>query len=126
MKRKIGLWIDHKKAVIVSVAGEVEEIKSISSNMDKHVRFAGGPQKPSEEDIRERRLTNHLNKYYDSVIKKIKDAEAILIIGPGEAKIEFKKRLEGGKQNGHTVKLEAADKMTDPQIAAKVRKHYLN
>jgi len=126
MKRKIGLWIDHSKAVIVSITGDLEEIKSIPSDMEEHVRFSGGAQKTTEEDIRDRRFTNHLNKYYDEVIMMIRDAESILIIGPGEAKIEFKKRLEAGKQNGHVINIETAGKMTDPQIAAKVRGYYSN
>ncbi|MDP3150621.1 MAG: hypothetical protein Q8N83_15990 [Ignavibacteria bacterium] len=126
MNRKVGLWIDHSKVVIVSITGDMEEIKSIPSNIEKHVRFSGGAQKNSEEDIHDNRFTNHLNKYYDEVILLIKDAESILIIGPGEAKVEFKKRLEAGKQNGHLVNTETADKMTDPQIAARVRGYYSN
>ncbi len=125
MKRKVGLWVDHRKAVIVSLTSDLEEIKSITSNMERHVRFSGGAQKESEEDIRDRRFTNHLNKYYDEVISFIRDAESILIVGPGEAKFELKKRIESETQIGRVVGLETADKMTDPQIAAKVRKHYL-
>lgn len=124
MKRKIGLWIDHRKAVIVTITGDLEEIKSITSEMEKHVRFSGGAQKNSEEDQRDRRFTNHLNKYYDEVISFIRDAESILIVGPGEAKVEFKKRLESETHNGRIVGLETADKMTDSQIAAKVREHF--
>ena len=29
MKRKVGLWIDHRKAVIVFLTGEEEEIRTI-------------------------------------------------------------------------------------------------
>jgi hypothetical protein len=29
MKRKVGLWIDHRKAVIVLLAGEEEEMKMV-------------------------------------------------------------------------------------------------
>lgn len=124
MKIKLGLWIDHRKAVIVRITGDVEEIKSITSDMEKHVRFSGEAQENSEEDIRDRRFTNHLNKYYAEVISFIKDAESILIVGPGEAKVELKKRFESEKQIGRIVGLETADKMTEPQIAAKVREHY--
>ncbi|MCX6175566.1 MAG: hypothetical protein NTZ27_12505 [Ignavibacteriales bacterium] len=124
MKRKVGLWIDHRKAVIVSITGDLEEIKSIKSNMEKHVRFSGEAQEDSEEDIRDRRFASHLNKYYDEVISFIRNAESILIVGPGEAKVEFKKRLESEKQIGRVVGLETADKMTEPQIAEKVREHF--
>jgi len=58
------------------------------------------------------------------VIASIRDAESILIFGPGEAKGELKKRLEGDKLGGRIVSIETVDKMTDRQIAAKVRQHF--
>lgn len=120
----MGLWIDHRKAVIVSIKGDLEEIKSIESSMEKHVRFSGGAQKNSEEDQRDRRFTSHLNKYYDEVISFIRDAESILIVGPGEAKVELKNRLDSETQIGKIVGLETVDKMTNPQIVATVREHF--
>ena len=125
MKRKVGLWIDHRKAVIVSITGDQEEINSITSDMEKHIRFSGGAQKDSEEDERDRKFTNHLNKYYDEVVSFIRDAVSILIVGPGEAKVEFKKRLESETQVGRVVSLVTSDKMTQHQFAAKVREHFL-
>jgi hypothetical protein len=125
MKKKVGLWIDHRKAVIVGLTGDLEEINSIISNMEKHVRFSGEAQSDTGEDIRDRKFTNDLNKYYDEVISFIGDAESILIIGPGEAKVELKKRIERETKIGRVVDLETADKMTEPQIAAKVRQHFM-
>ena len=124
LTRKVGLWIDHRKAVIVNITGNPEEIKSITSGIEKHVRFSGEAQKNSEEDIQDRRFTNYLKKYYDKVISFIRDADSVLIVGPGEAKIEFKKRLESEKQIRREVVLKTADKMTEPQLAAKVREHF--
>jgi stalled ribosome rescue protein Dom34 len=124
LERKVGLWIDHRKAVIVSIVGDQEEIKSITSDIEKHVRFSGEAQENTEEDIRDRRFTKHLNKYYDEVISFVKDADSILIFGPGEAKGEFIKRLASETQIGRVVFLETADKMTEPQIVAKVREHF--
>jgi len=126
MNRKVGLWIDHTEAVIVSLTGNLGEVKSIPSEIEKYVRLSDGAQKISMEEIRNRRVNNHLKKYYDEVISLVKDAESILIVGPGAAKFEFKKRLDGGKYNGRAVNLETADKMTEPQIAAKVRGFYSN
>ena len=42
MKKIAGLWIDHRKAVIVIVSDAGEEIKEITSDMEKHTRFTGG------------------------------------------------------------------------------------
>jgi stalled ribosome rescue protein Dom34 len=124
MTKKVGLWIDHRKAVIVSITDDGEGIKSITSDMEKHVRFSGGAQRNSEEDQRDRKFNDHLNIYYDKVISFIRDAKSILIVGPGEAKVEFQKRLKRETQIRRIVNLETVDKMTDPQIIAKVHGYF--
>ena len=124
MKRKVGLWIDHRKTVIVSVTDKGEETSMIRSDMEKHVRYSGSPQEDSAEDQRDKHFTGHLNKYYDDIISCVGDAESILILGPGEAKIELEKRLESEALSGRIVGIETVDKMTDRQIAARVRKHF--
>ena len=125
MKKRAGLWIDHRKAVIVIVTDEGEETKGITSNMEKHVRFMGGTasEAGSTEDMRDREFGNHLKSYYDRVIAVLQGADSIQIFGPGEAKGELRKRLEHEGFKGHVLAVEAADKMTDRQIAAKVREH---
>ena len=123
MKKNIGLWIDHRKAVIVIVTEDGEEIKKITSNMEKHVRFTGGTasEDGSTEDVRDRQFGNHLNNYYDEVIAVIRNADTIQIFGPGEAKGELEKRLEHEGLKAHILVVETVDKMTDRQISAKVR-----
>jgi hypothetical protein len=125
MKKQIGLWIDHRKAVIVIVTEEGEELKKITSNMEKHVRFTGGTasEDGSTEDVRDRQFGNHLNSYYDKVIAVIRGADSIQIFGPGEAKGELEKRLEREGLKAHIFAIETVDKMTDRQISAKVRDH---
>jgi stalled ribosome rescue protein Dom34 len=124
MKKTVGLWIDHKKAVIVFVAGKDAEIKLLSSNLEKHHRQSGVAT--PADDVRQRELTGHLNSYYDEVVSCIRDAESILILGPGEAKGELKKRLEKDNLDRRIVGIETSDKMTDPQLVAFVRDHFLN
>ena len=125
MKSEIGLWIDHRQAVIVVVTDAGEETKHIISNMEKHVRFASGSSEDgSQEDVRDRQFENHLNSYYDEVVAVIRDADAIQIFGPGEAKGELEKRLDHEGLTGRIVAVETVDKMTDRQIAAKVREHF--
>ena len=93
MKKEVGLWIDHKKAVIFSLADEGADIKRISSELKINLRLSGDVQKESAEKHRDKRLAGHLNNYYDEVLSYIRDAKSILIFGPGEAKVELKKRL---------------------------------
>jgi stalled ribosome rescue protein Dom34 len=125
MKREVGLWIDHKKAVIFSLANEGAEIKRISSELKKNVPTSGGAQKESADVQGNKRLADHLNNYYDEVVNYICDAESILIFGPGEAKDELKKRLESRKLYQRVVGFETAEKMTDNQIVVKVRQRFL-
>ncbi len=128
MKKQAGLWIDHRKAVIVVLSddGEEEETKTIESGMEKHVRFTGGDgsEDGSSEDVRDRQFGNHLNSYYDQVIAVVRNMDAVQIFGPGEAKGELEKRLKNEGLKDHAISVEAADKMTDRQISAKVREHF--
>lgn len=125
MKNNVGLWIDHRKAVLVSLTDKAEVIRRIISHMEKHVRYSGGAEKASAEDQRDMRFTGHLNKYYDRVVSYICDADSILILGPGEAKVELRTRLESKALGGRIVGMETVDKMTDNQIVAKVRHHFM-
>jgi hypothetical protein len=126
MKKQAGLWIDHRKAVIVVVTEKGEETREITSNMEKHARFTGGTasQDGNTEDVRDRQFGNRLNTFYDSVIAVIRGADSIQIFGPGEAKGELVKRLEHDGMKGYILSVETVDKMTDHQIAAKVREHF--
>jgi len=125
MRSEVGVWIDHRKAVIASIAGKDEAIRQVTSDMEKHVRYSGAAQEDSAEDQRDRRFTGHLDQYYDEVIACLRDADSILILGPGEAKIELAERLRRDAHHGHVVGIDTADKMTDHQLAATVRQRFL-
>jgi len=132
MGTKVGLWIDHRKARIVAVTDKGEEIRMIISKVEKQLRRSGdsplkGPHEKLQvpaDDSRQKTFTGHLNIYYDTVIAAMRDAESILIFGPGEAKGELRKRLERNNLGGRIVGMETVDKMTDRQIAAKVRQYF--
>jgi hypothetical protein len=134
MNAQMGVWIDHRKAIVVAITDNGEEATLVISNVERQLRRAGdSPLKGSYEtrrvpaaDSRQRALTGHLNIYYDAVIACLRKAEWILICGPGEAKGELKTRLEKHKLGGRISAIEAADKMTDRQISAKVREYFAN
>jgi stalled ribosome rescue protein Dom34 len=134
MKKEVGLWLDHRKAVIVTLENGTEAIREIQSNMEKHVRFSSSThlkdhidtQGPEAEDMRDRQYKAHLDRYYDKVLSSIVNANSIFIFGPGEAKIELENHLERHGFGEHVVGVESADKMTDRQIAAKVRNYFQN
>lgn len=129
MTTQAGLWIDHRKAVIVTVSSDGDTTKVVDSNVEKHVRYAGSSTAGSShesrpgtgEDTQDRHFEGELRRFYDEVIASIRDATAILLFGPGEAKGELKARLDHAGLGTRIVGIETVDKMTDRQIAAKVR-----
>jgi hypothetical protein len=133
MKKMAGLWIDHRKAVVVVVTDQGEEVKQIDSSVETQLRRSDAspakaqyePLQVPADDMREKALSGHFKRYYHEVICFIRDAEAILIFGPGEAKTELKTHLERHKLTGRIAGIETADRMTDRQIAAKVRRFFL-
>jgi len=126
MKKQAGLWIDHRTAFVVWVGEGAEKTERIESGMEKHVRYSGhaAAAEGSADDQRDRQFATHLDRYYDEVISHLRDATSILLFGPGEAKGELAKRLASQGLGERVVGVETADKMTEPQIAAKVRQHY--
>ena len=134
MKTHVGLWIDHRKALIVAMTDTGEMTRLVISKIDKQLgRFSGvrsttpyeSLQVPAD-DSRERKLTTSLTRYYRAVIASVGDAESILIFGPGEAKGELAKRLRRDGLGALVAGVETVDKMTDRQIAAKVRAYFEN
>jgi hypothetical protein len=132
MGRGVGVWIDHRKAVIASVTDAGEELGLVISKAERQLRRTGDsplkgrsePQKELMSDARQRKYTGHLNLYYDAVIAALGDARGILIFGPGEAKGELKKRLVRAKLGARVLRVETADKMTERQLAKEVRAYF--
>ena len=132
MVNAAGIWIDHRKAVVVHLSPDGEVVATIESHVEKHPERGGdSPLKGSYEarqvpadDSRQRALTGDLNRYYDTVIATLSDHENLLIFGPGEAKGEFHKRLAKLKPQAQVAAVETADKMSDHQIVAKVRAYF--
>lgn len=127
MTLNAGVWIDHHKAVVILLSDERQDVVHVYPDPDgsKRAPSLSRPQSPApvvSDPKRERRKMIHLNKYYDEVITCLHDADAILILGPGEAKGEFTKRFEGKDLKGHVAHVGTVDKMTDPEIAAHVRR----
>jgi hypothetical protein len=125
MNKRVGLWLDRNKAVIVSMANNIEARSIITSDMEHYILYSTiVPGDGSPEEARDRRFWNHLGEYYDKIIAHLRDAGEIQIFGPEVAKYELQKRLEDEGLSGHIVSLEETGKMSDLQIATKVQKRF--
>jgi len=132
MKMTAGLWIDHRRAVIVMISPRGEETMEILSNIEKQPgRIEGArsttpyeAQRVQADNSRERKFTGQLDQYYAEVMAALRGVESLLIFGPGEAKGELKNHLDHAKFGASISAVETSDKMTDKQIAAKVRDYF--
>jgi hypothetical protein len=125
MNKRVGLWFTHNKAVIVSITEDGEERSIITSNMEHYLRYSSAtPGDGSPQESRDNRYWNHVGEYYDKVIAHIRDAKAVQIFGPDEAKSELKKRLESLGLPEYSIMLETTGNLTDHQIVKKVREKF--
>ena len=125
MSKKVGLWINRNKAVIVSIANNTEARRIITSDMEHYVLYSNVvPGDGLPENVRDRRFWNHLNEYYDKIVAYIRDATEIQIFGPKVAKYELQQRLEDEGLAGLIVSMEEVEKMSDLQIATKVQQRF--
>lgn len=134
MDKTVGLWIDHTRAVIVTIENETEKTQEISSDIENQPLLANetafisssDAQTSAAENVQEKQLGKRLGKYYAEIISIIRDAESIWIFGPDLAKVELENRLKHDELGARVVGIETVDKMNYQQIAAKVHDHYAN
>lgn len=141
-KKYIGIWIDRRKAVLVVIehaARRSEEdgspsITRIDSDIERRVRLSGGsrtgnapwgPQNVAVDSKIEAHQKQQLDDFFKRIVASIKNADRVLIMGPGETKHGLKRHLEKSKAfAGKIAGLETCDKMTDKQVAAHVRSFF--
>jgi hypothetical protein len=135
MKNQVGIWIDSEKAMIVSVNGENSSIKTIESTVENRVHhekegdkgtFSGGQHMNNESKFDERRK-HQLNDFLNEVTAALQKEDSIYIFGPAETKTHLKNRLEADNKKAiekKIITMEAAERMTDNQLVAKVVDFY--
>ena len=132
MGKQAGLWIDGKKAVVVFVDGKQVEKRLIQSNIDHHPGRMVGPRSRPAVGARDFPAKDHEERYYekqvllylDQVVSAVRSCEELFVFGPGEVRVALVERLSRRGWRGRVVGVESADRMTDPQIVAKVRRRF--
>jgi len=124
---KIGVWIDFRTANIIQFDKDESILHTIESAIEEYNIKGGarskvpwGPMdKTSESKYLERRQ-QHEKAYYKKVANAVKDANELVIIGPGEAKTGFKKYLVSIKYPTK-FSVSVADSMSQNQKIATVK-----
>ena len=118
---------------MVFVSSDHVTAKTVESDVGPHSRYSGraasvtpdGSQTGRGEKRYEEHNRQSLDRYYDEVISQMGRPEALLILGPGEARLQLKERLSHSKALSDVViESESADKLTDAEIVAQVKQHY--
>ncbi len=135
MEKQVGIWIDTKKAIIVTLDGQKKErITEIDSEVENRVyhqkegnkgTFSGSHHSNSETKF-ENRKKEEMDYYLNAVIAYIKGSDYLYIFGPAETKTILEKKFLEGKSNSkiNLKAVETADKMTLNEIVAKVKDFY--
>lgn len=131
MSERAGVWVDHRKAVVVRISESGEEVVRVESGVESQLRRSSEhptgnfePLQVPADDTQQHKYVAELNRFYDEVIVHVRSAKSILICGPGEAKKELKNRMAEKLPGTQDVVLETADSMTDAQVVAKIRQHF--
>ena len=128
--KNTGIWIDKSKALIVTIDGEKENFKTISSQLENYrphggsgTRFKGGPQDVVHDSKYLEREKLQLKKYFKEIAIEISDSDKLVIFGPADTNEKFSKELhENYKHLSTKLKgIRKADSMTDKQAKALVR-----
>ncbi len=131
MPRRCAVWLDHSKAWIVTFSPEgTAHVEKLESGIPASRKSTGGVRSgtpylhgsPTRKADDERRM-HQLSKFYETISAKVKDQNRILVLGPGLARQELARVLEG--LPGHTkpkVMVLPAEKMTERQLVALARK----
>ena len=135
MEKQVGIWIDTKKAIIVTLDGRKEEkITEIDSDVENSVyhnkegnkgTFSGSHHSDSETKF-DNRKKEEMDYYLKSVMSNIKGSDYLYIFGPAETKIKLEQKIRDEKSLGkiNLKAVETADNMTLNEIVAKVKDFY--
>ncbi len=130
MKKNTGIWIDHKKAILVSIQGDQTVVGHLESGAESHLKPSGGwkasgtsvAQAVSNEHTVEERLKHQYRAFYQAVIKRLGDSDHIAIFGAGEAKVELAKEIaKTSELHKKVTAVETCERLTENQFVAKVK-----
>ncbi|MBP7635036.1 hypothetical protein KBA41_12775 [Candidatus Ozemobacteraceae bacterium] len=129
MEKQIGVWVDHRKAVIVTIWEEKETVQIVHSSLETTGHPLGvasqyGGQDMQADDTLQRHSATYLKKFYADIASYVKNADSIMLMGPGEAKVELRKNLESRMMGDNIVEVIPADKLTEREVTLKVRAYY--
>lgn len=128
MKKRIGIWVDRRRAVIVTVGQGEEQVQVVVSPLETAGVTKGRSQHGQHDIVPDAVQLNqeslYLKKYYNDIVDQVKGADYLMLMGPGEARVELRNALEQRSLGYKILEVKPADKMTDREAMLAVRDYY--
>jgi ADP-heptose:LPS heptosyltransferase len=120
--KKLGIWMDHANAHLMEFTTDPIETKTIASKFTHEVKELSIHKGENRMHNKEQ---HQQHEYYKEIGEKIKKYEEVVLFGPTEAKVElFNFLLKDHNLANIKIKVEHADKMTENQQHAFVKKYF--
>jgi stalled ribosome rescue protein Dom34 len=113
------VWIDHKEARVFHVhpdAADATTVLSPQHHMHRHPKgHADAKEHPDDA-----------HRFFGEVARAVEGVNAILIVGPSSAKLEFFRYVHehNPRLASQVVGIESADHPTDAQIVSRARSYF--
>ena len=130
--KKVGIWLDKEKALIVKLNKEEEGFVTIKSDIEhysiKANKESGGASEVTSDNKFLEREKHQYKEYFKNIISEINTSDALVIYGPAETYVKFRKLLQENYNNINAkVKgMYKADSMTKNQTIALVKDFFKN
>jgi len=119
--RQIAIWVDHQEAFLAKFQDEqLSREEEIISETDTDTHGRGWQRHHFETHHHEQ-----LKHFYDEIVEHLGTVDEILIMGPGQAKHELRKRIEHHKGlRGKVVDLKTTDKISEDQFIQEAEEYF--
>jgi stalled ribosome rescue protein Dom34 len=112
-------WIDHTEARVFHVTPEATDETTILSpqhHVHRHPKGRGEARAHPDD----------AHRFFEAVARTLDGVDAILVVGPSSAKLEFIKYLHAHERalDSKVVGVESADHPTDGEIVARAKAYF--
>jgi hypothetical protein len=125
-EKKTGIWLDLKKAYIISITGEsYPVIEKIRSEVESRLRIPGeskvfsrfGHSIIDDQVKKQRRQEHQRHRYFIKIMDSIKGADYIYLFGPSDARHELNNEIKSNHLiKGKVVAIKSANRMTQEHM----------
>lgn len=129
MPHDAGIWLDHSGAIIIAINTDGQSVTTRLTSDVEPRRHSRAHSKRSSATHRafggdkhgENRRREQIKAYYTTLVRALRGASRVLLIGPSVAKYELASRLSAKKSGApKVVAVESCDRLTARQLVRHV------